>query len=276
MSNHYEWLMQPIDIQFLQRPKPIPSLPFKQFWVIDNYLPVSIHHTWEDWRWRNTNWGRQNRVIRNNKIRHCYWGESIYMNIAERSWNYNKNSASDHDEKRNLHSSRWKNQAKWKKNVVALSTGVGYRHSIIDWFIHKLRQDFHFDWEKFQYCGFNGQTKGQDGTVHEDTGLSESCLNNLSFLYYDQKRWEDDWGGDLIFYNSEYHSHAEEHSGIPNDEGAHEIGRVKYKPNRLVIMNGAMTHRHPGPDADYNVENEFPYRTSLVVRGDEVSLWKEQ
>ena len=268
--------MQPIDIQFLQRPKPIPSLPFKQVWVIDNYLPVSIHHTWEDWRWRNTNWGRQNRVIRNNKIRHCYWGESIYMNIAERSWNYNKNSASDHDEKRNLHSSRWKNQAKWKKNVVALSTGVGYRHSIIDWFIHKLRQDFHFDWEKFQYCGFNGQTKGQDGTVHEDTGLSESCLNNLSFLYYDQKRWEDDWGGDLIFYNSEYHSAAEEYSGIPDDEGAHEIGRVKYKPNRLVIMNGAMTHRHPGPDADYNVENEFPYRTSLVVRGDKVSLWKEQ
>ena len=276
MSNHYEWLMQPIDIQFLQRPKPIPSLPFKQVWVIDNYLPVSIHHTWEDWRWRNTNWGRQNRVIRNNKIRHCYWGESIYMNIAERSWNYNKNSASDHDEKRNLYSSRWKNQAKWKKNVVALSTGVGYRHSIIDWFIHKLRQDFHFDWEKFQYCGFNGQTKGQDGTVHEDTGLSESCLNNLSFLYYDQKRWEDDWGGDLIFYNSEYHSAAEEYSGIPDDEGAHEIGRVKYKPNRLVIMNGAITHRHPGPDADYNVENEFPYRTSLVVRGDKVSLWKEQ
>ena len=276
MSNHYEWLMQPIDIQFLQRPKPIPSLPFKQVWVIDNYLPVSIHHTWEDWRWRNTNWGRQNRVIRNNKIRHCYWGESIYMNIAERSWNYNKNSASDHDEKRNLHSSRWKNQAKWKKNVVALSTGVGYRLSILDWFIHKLRQDFHFDWEKFQYCGFNGQTKGQDGTVHEDTGLSESCLNNLSFLYYDQKRWEDDWGGDLIFYNSEYHSAAEEYSGIPDDEGAHEIGRVKYKPNRLVIMNGAITHRHPGPDADYNVENEFPYRTSLVVRGDKVSLWKEQ
>ena len=63
----------------------------------------------------------------------------------------------------------------------------GYRNANIDWFIHKLRQDFHFDWVKFQYCGFNGQTKGQDGTVHEDTGLMNDCLNNLSFLYYDQK-----------------------------------------------------------------------------------------
>ena len=267
--------MQPIDIQFLQRPKPIPSLPFKQIWVIDNYLPASIHHSWRHWRVRDTTWGRQNRVIRNGKMRHLYWGQSIYINLDDRDWSHPLKSPEWWSEKRALNSDRWKNQAEWKQNVSSQKS-AGYRNSIIDWFIHKLRQDFHFDWVKFQYCGFNGQTKGQDGTVHEDTNLGESCLNNLSFLYYDQKRWEDDWGGDLIFYNSEYHSHAEEYSGIPEDEGAHEIGRVKYKPNRLVIMNGAMTHRHPGPDADYNVENQFPYRTSLVVRGDKVRLWKEQ
>ena len=275
MSNHYDWLMQPIDIQFLQKPKPIPSLPFKQIWVIDNYLPASIHHSWRHWRVRDTTWGRQNRVIRNGKMRHLYWGQSIYINLDDRDWSHPLKSPEWWSEKRALNSDRWKNQAEWKQNVSSQKS-AGYRNSIIDWFIHKLRQDFHFDWVKFQYCGFNGQTKGQDGTVHEDTNLGESCLNNLSFLYYDQKRWEDDWGGDLIFYNSEYHSHAEEYSGIPEDEGAHEIGRVKYKPNRLVIMNGAMTHRHPGPDAEYNVENEFPYRTSLVVRGDKVRLWKEQ
>ena len=275
MSNHYEWLMQPIDIQFLQRPKPIPSLPFKQIWVIDNYLPASIQSSWMDWRDRSTKWGRQNRVIRNEKLRHLYWGDSIYIDIKDRGWESDSKSPEWWSEKRNLFNYRWTQQAKWKAGVIS-AKHIGYRNAKIDWFIHKLRQDFHFDWVKFQYCGFNGQTKGQDGTVHEDTNLGESCLNNLSFLYYDQKRWEDDWGGDLIFYNSEYHSHAEEHSGIPNDEGAHEIGRVKYKPNRLVIMNGAMTHRHPGPDADYNVENQFPYRTSMVVRGDEVRLWEEQ
>ena len=72
MSNHYEWLMQPIDIQFLQKPKPIPSLPFKQIWVIDNYLPASIRDSWIDWRNGSSDWGRSNRVIRNDKIRHLY------------------------------------------------------------------------------------------------------------------------------------------------------------------------------------------------------------
>ena len=83
MPNHYEWLMQPIDVQFLQKPKPIPSLPFKQIWVIDNYLPPSIHDSWYSWRFNSTKWGRQNRVIRNDKMRHLYWGESIYINIKD-------------------------------------------------------------------------------------------------------------------------------------------------------------------------------------------------
>ena len=78
----------------------------------------------------------------------------------------------------------------------------------------------------FQYCGFNGQTIGQDGTVHEDTGLQEECLDNLSFLYYDQKRWEDDWGGDLILYNSEYHD-MENIMVFQKMKEQYEIGRVK-------------------------------------------------
>ena len=275
MSEHYQWLMQPIDIQFLQKPKPIPSLPFKQVWVIDNYLPHSIHESWIDSRKMTTRWGRQNRVIRNGMMQHLYWGESIYINMKDMPWKFDTQTPEWWNERRNLNNHRWTKQAKWK-NGVRSEPSVGYRHALIDWFIHKLRQDFQFNWERFQYCGFNGQTKGQDGTVHEDTNLGESCLNNLSFLYYDQKRWEDNWGGDLIFYNSEYHTHSDETSGIPDDEGAHEIGRVQYKPNRLVVMNGAITHRHPGPDAEYNVENQFPYRTSMVVRGDEISLWEEQ
>ena len=60
------------------------------------------------------------------------------------------------------------------------------------------------------------------------------------------------------------------------DAENYEIGRVQYKPNRLVIMNGAITHRHPGPSAEYTKENGFPFRTSMVVRGDEISLWEQQ
>ena len=58
------------------------------------------------------------------------------------------------------------------------------------------------------------------------------------------------------------------HHGIPDDAEDYEIGRVKYKPNRLVIMNGAITHRHPGSSVEYTKENGFPFRTSMVVRGD--------
>ena len=39
------------------------------------------------------------------------------------------------------------------------------------------------------------------------------------------------------------------------DEEKYEIGRVQYRPNRLVIMNGAITHRHPAPSAEYTKEN---------------------
>ena len=88
MSEHYQWLMQPIDIQFLQKPKPIPSLPFKQVWVIDNYLPHSIHESWIDSRKMTTRWGRQNRVIRNGMMQHLYWGESIYINMKDMPWKF--------------------------------------------------------------------------------------------------------------------------------------------------------------------------------------------
>ena len=72
-------------------------------------------------------------------------------------------------------------------------------------------------------------------------------------------------------YNGEYHDHS--YNGIPENAEDYEIGRVKYKPNRLVIMNGAITHRHPGPEVDYTKENGFPFRTSMVVRGDKATLW---
>jgi len=271
VSDHYKWLMNPLQIDYLQRPQPIDKLPFQKVWVIDNYLTPSIWHSWRLWRDASIRWGRSNRVIRDGEMQHLYWGESIYYNISERGFPTNRNER--HYERYHQENPRWKNQATWKRKVIR-TNDIGYRVPIIDWFIHKIRQDFRFNWEYFQYCGFNGQTIGQDGTVHEDTGLDESCLTNLTFLYYDQERWDDDWGGDLIMYNSEYHDHS--YKGIPEDAENYEIGRVKYKPNRLVIMNGAITHRHPGPNAEYTKENGFPFRTSMVIRGDETSLWDEQ
>ena len=262
--------MHPLNIEYLQKPKPIDKLPFQQVWVIDNYLTPAIWYSWRAWRDMSTSWGRSNRVVRNDEVQHQYWGESIYHNVNEMRY-FNLSDKQKQYLYQDLHDKRWVQQAEWKKDVCRVGK-IGYREPIVDWFIHKLRQEFKFNWIYFQYCGFNGQTIGQDGTIHEDTGLQEACLNNLTFLYYDQKRWEDDWGGDLIMYNSEYHD-MEMHHGIPDNAEDYEIGRVKYKPNRLVIMNGAITHRHPGPSAEYTKENGFPFRTSMVVRGDKVSLW---
>ena len=278
--DNYAWLDEPLNIEYLNKPKPIESLPFKQVWVIDNYLSPAIWSSWREHRDASKNWGRQNKVFRNDETQHLYWGEAVYINVGESGRNHDGNALKDTYGNGKMVSYALYNYNNprfltsfWKKNVLAREH-EGYRHSHIDWFIHKLRQDFRFNWEYFQYCGFNGQTIGQDGTVHEDTHLNDSALTNLSFLYYDQEYWEDDWGGDLIFYNREYHDHSV--TGIPEDEDQYEIGRLQYKPNRLVVMNGAITHRHPAPSAEYTKENGFPFRTSMVVRGDRCSLWKEQ
>ena len=43
--DNYAWLEKPLNIEYLEKPKPIESLPFKQVWVVDNYLPNSINFT---------------------------------------------------------------------------------------------------------------------------------------------------------------------------------------------------------------------------------------
>ena len=99
MSNHYEWLMHPLNIEYLQKPKPIDKLPFQQVWVIDNYLTPTIWHSWKEWRGRSVRWGRQNKVIRDGEMQHLYWGESIYINKRERGWIPDRNGR--HFEKKN-------------------------------------------------------------------------------------------------------------------------------------------------------------------------------
>jgi len=275
--DNYAWLENPLKIEYLEKPKPIESLPFKQVWVIDNYLPHTIWSSWMEWRQSRRVWGRQNQVFRNEEVQHLYWGESIYINVGEGNHQgsglekfYGHGHNVDYA-MYNFNNPRFLTST-WKKNVISKDS-EGYRVPIIDWFIYRLRQEFRFNWEYFQYCGYNGQTIQQDGTVHEDTCLDESSLTNLSFLFYDQERWDEEWGGDLIFYNREYHDHNI--TGIPEDEDQYEIGRLKYKPNRLVVMNGAITHRHPAPEADYTKENGFPFRTSMVIRGDRCSLFEQ-
>ena len=83
--------MHPLNIEYLQKPKPIDKLPFQKVWVFDNYLTPPIWWSWINWRNSSVNWGRSNRVIRNDEMQHLYWGESIYHNVGEEknSWHNN-------------------------------------------------------------------------------------------------------------------------------------------------------------------------------------------
>jgi hypothetical protein len=47
--DNYAWLEHPLNIEYLDRPKPIKSLPFQQVWVIDNYLSPAIWSSWRQW-----------------------------------------------------------------------------------------------------------------------------------------------------------------------------------------------------------------------------------
>ena len=263
----FSWIDEPLKILHLEKSQPLKQLPHKECWIIDNWLPDSIFQSWIDWRSQSVNWGLSNRVIRDGEKQHLYWGESFYTSLRE----IKAYHGGDKLRIQPLSKRRWSNVSPdWRKTVINTNES-GYCHPLVDNIIWRLQQEFRFDWVRFQYCGMNGQITGQDGTLHEDTHKGEDGINNLTFLFYDQPYWEDDWGGDLIFYDSRCHD-EQFGKGILEHEEEYEIGRVQYKPNRLVVVNGMITHRHPGPTAPYE-KPHFPFRTSLVCRGDEIKLW---
>ena len=124
--DNYSWLESSLKIEYLDKPKPIESLPFKQVWVIDNYIPQPIWASWDMWREGLRNWGRQNKVYRNGEYQHIYWGEGVYINVGESNGlkNHYGKYASYADY--NFNNNRFIKQSKWKKDVLARDR-EGYR-----------------------------------------------------------------------------------------------------------------------------------------------------
>ena len=69
-------------------------------------------------------------------------------------------------------------------------------------------------------------------TYYYHTDITNTAKGNagLSLLYYLNKNWNRDWGGETIF---------------ANDSGECEIA-VEYKPNRVVIFDSSIEHK-PSP-----------------------------
>jgi len=114
----------------------------------------------------------------------------------------------------------------------------------------RLQKQFGFRWKRFSYMGMNGQTQSQEGTIHVD---SDSALN-ISFLYYNNETWKPEWGGQLHFYEGEKGNEK-------------KIASIDFVPNRLLLFDGRIPHQ-----ADAPIDNQYQFRTSLVVRGEEAEL----
>ena len=87
---------------------------------------------------------------------------------------------------------------------------------------------------------------------------------NLSFLYYYNTFWNDDWGGTLRFYDEHQQGLEGRNEHIEN----HQIAEVDFKPNRLLMFDGRIQHGAEAPSE----EAKYIDRRSIVIRGDECKL----
>tara|TARA_B100000085_G_scaffold152675_1_gene138747 strand:- start:454 stop:1218 length:765 start_codon:yes stop_codon:yes gene_type:complete len=203
------------------------------FHVIDNYLSEELHRHWDKTLVRSNLWSKTNQVSSDSKTglpHHSFWGGTFFRDSL--------------------------NELEWcQGNQINKSDTYFARY-----FNTRVMNDFGFRWVTFDYMGLNSQTQGLDGTCHND--CAPDCDWNLSFLYYLNQFWNPNWGGDLRVYNENIGS------GVAEDMDKHEIGRIEFKPNRLLLFDGRIPHgaEAPKPSARY-VD-----RRSCVLRGSEIRL----
>ena len=234
-SKHFnDWTTDSLDIHYLKEPFHIQELPFgSDVYVIDDYLDTTLHRAIDAFMIQCA-WQKSNQVLntmddnRGGLPNHSLWG-ACFFNGHDQTDGY-------------LHG----------KN--------GFPVHIIRWLDRKLQTDFGFNWVRFQYAGGNSQTMGQHGTCHSDCQDVDEW--NISFLYYTNTFWNPNWGGDLRFYDTNGAG------GAQDNMDDYEIGRVAFKPNRLLMFDGRVQHGAEAPSD----KAQYIDRKSIVIRGDEVQL----
>jgi hypothetical protein len=94
--------------------------------------------------------------------------------------------------------------------------------------------------EEVQYIGLNGQSRGQDASMHTD--CIQDASNLMSILIY----IGEDTNGDLQLFDK--------------DDQQTLLHSVPFRPNRIVAFDGSIPHRALSPTND-------SFRISAVVRG---------
>jgi hypothetical protein len=90
------------------------------------------------------------------------------------------------------------------------------------------------------YIGLNGQCRGQDASIHVD--CVRDATDQISLLSY----IGEDTDGDLLLYD--------------RDDRERVTDRVRFRPNRVVVMDGSIPHQARAPSDDR-------FRMSIIVRG---------
>ena len=213
------------------------NFPFgmKTVHVVDNFLGPELHKFWNDSLVNSNMWSKTNQVGSRSKTglpHHSFWGGTFFSGMHHNNGKIDIPAETDNS------------------NTY-----------FAEFFNRKCETDFGFRWLDFDYMGLNSQTQGLDGTNHVDCEDNKDW--NLSFLWYINTFWNPNWGGDLRFYE------FNEGGGVGDSMDKFEVGRVEFKPNRLLLFDGRIPHgaEAPKPSARY-ID-----RRSVVLRGSEIELY---
>jgi|SRR2546425_9047373 hypothetical protein len=91
-----------------------------------------------------------------------------------------------------------------------------------------------------EYMGLNGQSRGQDASIHVD--CPRDARGQISILVY----IGEDTDGDLLLYDKEDRERL--------------VDRIGFQPNRVVALDGSIPHQARAPSDDR-------FRMSIIVRG---------
>lgn len=97
---------------------------------------------------------------------------------------------------------------------------------------------------KLEFIQLNGQSMGQNGTVHVDNSYNDGKKTLMVFI---NSKWKPKWGGDFQLLE-EYNDNAK------------IIKSIKYVPGRVILFDGNIPHRGLSPTKS-NI-----FRKSLVYR----------
>tara|TARA_B110000483_G_scaffold243641_1_gene334745 strand:+ start:1996 stop:2655 length:660 start_codon:yes stop_codon:yes gene_type:complete len=129
--------------------------------------------------------------------------------------------------------------------------------------IEQMCSDFGVEFEQFDFAGINGQTQGLQGTIHVDSFRAK----NISFLWHCNTEWQSEWGGSFRVYQKDTLDKG--HRGFSQElVDNYQIAEIKYKPNRLIIIDGSYPHSADAPTP----ESKYAFRKTFVARGNVAKL----